>query len=43
MDGLIRLFKEVDGQTLFISAVIVLVALGIIGDVIVKIVRKKKE
>jgi hypothetical protein len=40
MDGIIRLFKEVDGQTLFISAIFILVALGIFSNVIVKIIKK---
>lgn len=43
MDGLIRLFKEVDGQTLFLSAIFICVVLAIIVDGIVKISRNRKK
>jgi hypothetical protein len=43
MDGLIKLFKEVDGQTLFLAAIFVCVALAIIVEGIVKIVENRKK
>jgi len=43
MDGLLRLFKEVPGETLAWAAIFTLIALGIIGDVIVKLVRNRKN
>lgn len=43
MDGIIRLLKEVDGETLTFAAIFILIALGIIGDVIVKLVRNRKN
>ena len=42
MDEIIRLFKEVDGTTLFIAGLFVAAVIGIIADMIVKICKRNK-
>jgi hypothetical protein len=43
MEGIIKLFKEVDGQTLFFAGVFVAVILGILVNGIVQILKNRKK